>query len=342
MTFFLARLDADTFLVASLWVLDYFVYYPLFLYLLVSLYAWYDAGFPLKDKRKDKPKTFLEWTLRKLERVNFYAFLTMMLLLCFQLFIWVNPDGYYLGGVISLLIILTYLTLSVFVQEWARQGFYLPPIVIATMELLCKAVSAVCVVVAVVAPVNPMFALSIAYCAAMLWQVRHRYALLPFLLLIFIALCAVILVQWMIPSFHPLRSYSHPPFPLTPLILLLFTSPPFTFPSLSPPSSPSPLSLPSLPLSLSSSLSPSIPHLLPLSPLSLPSIPLSPLSLTSSLFRLRRSPSGSPPSAPTHSSTSPPSCCPHMPSTLPPVTLRTRPSNTPSHNTHPLVICILS
>ena len=137
----------------------------------MSLYAWYDAGFPLKEKRKDKPTTFLEWALRKLERVNFYAFLTMMLLLCFQLFVWVNPDGYYLGGVISLLIILTYLTLSVFVQEWARQGFYLPPVVMAMVELICKAVSAVCVVVAVVAPVNPMFALSIAYCAAMLWQV---------------------------------------------------------------------------------------------------------------------------------------------------------------------------
>ena len=180
MTFFLARLDADTFLVASLWVLDYFIYYPLFLYLLVSLYSWYDAGFPLKEKRKDKPTTFLEWMLRKLERVNFYAFLTMMLLLCFQLFVWVNPDGYYLGGVISLLIILTYLTLSVFVQEWARQGFYLPPVVMAMVELICKAVSAVCVVVAVVAPVNPMFALSIAYCAAMLWQVCvSRYVLTP-------------------------------------------------------------------------------------------------------------------------------------------------------------------
>ena len=104
----------------------------------------------------------------------------MMLLLCFQLFVWVNPDGYYLGGVISLLMIFTYLTLSVFVQEWARQGFYLPPVVIAMVELLCKAVMAVCLLVAWVAPVNPMFALSIAYCAAMLWQVRtvthcHRF-----------------------------------------------------------------------------------------------------------------------------------------------------------------------
>ena len=121
-TFFAARLDGDTFIVASLWVLDYFIYYPVFVYLLVAIYSWVDDGCKVGTAPKDRPKTFSDLCGRVVTRTRFYVVLALMALLCFQFFVWVNPDGLYLGGVISLVIILTYLVGQVCMcrQAWTR------------------------------------------------------------------------------------------------------------------------------------------------------------------------------------------------------------------------------
>ena len=120
--YFGATLNGDIGLPASLWILDYFFYFPVFLYLFAEVVKWRDLGFKIEklDKDGDGDVSYVE----AIEYFKMYPVIfIMMVILVWQLFLWINT----LIGNIFLLLFLVSIFAVIFVRDWAVNDFYSSP-----------------------------------------------------------------------------------------------------------------------------------------------------------------------------------------------------------------------
>ena len=107
---------------ASLWLLDYFFYYPMFVFLFVELYKWRDSDWKIEPMDKDGDGKITKWELLMYFKVYPIA-LVMMIILNVQVYGWI---GRFEGLIFTLLLLLCAI-MYFFVRDWATNDFYVSP-----------------------------------------------------------------------------------------------------------------------------------------------------------------------------------------------------------------------
>jgi hypothetical protein len=157
-SFFGAALDGNADTVASLWMLDYLVYYPLFVYLGIQLYKWRDDGWIIEklDKDGDGDVTWKEYV------VYFQAYPVIfagIVLLIFQMYVWV---GVVIGN-IGLLMLLTSMIGYIFARDWATNDFFLSENLTKAGDYVLQFIILVTFLTSLFYPDNPAFPLSVFF-----------------------------------------------------------------------------------------------------------------------------------------------------------------------------------
>lgn len=163
--FFSAALDADIGIEASLWTLDYFFYYPVFVYLLIEGYTWRDQGFIIEklDKDGDGDVTWEEY----LEYFKFYPIIIILFILAvFQAYVWFGS----LIGNLALLLFLSGATFFIFVRDWAQNNFFLSEELTAIADKILTIVLVITGLTSLFFPENPIFPLSVFFFTLLLKQ----------------------------------------------------------------------------------------------------------------------------------------------------------------------------
>jgi hypothetical protein len=156
--FFGAALDGNTDTVASLWMLDYLIYYPLFVYLGVQVYKWRDDGWIIEklDKDGDGDVTWREYV------VYFQAYPIIfagIVLLIFQMYVWV---GVVIGN-IGLLMLLTSMIGYIFARDWATNDFFLSETLTMAGDYVLQFIILITFLTSLFYPDNPAFPLSVFF-----------------------------------------------------------------------------------------------------------------------------------------------------------------------------------
>lgn len=157
-SFWGGALNHDITLPASLWMLDYFFYYPAFLYLLVELYRWRDSDFAVSvlDKDGDNDVSIAEF----LDFFKAYPVLMgMMIILTWQLYLWIN----YLIGNIALIFLLVSGFGYIFVRDWATNDFFLSPEMATLGMYMIYATLIITFGISIFMGSNPTFPLSLFF-----------------------------------------------------------------------------------------------------------------------------------------------------------------------------------
>lgn len=120
---FVVTLKADTGLTGSLWILDYFFYFPVGVYMLVEFYGWVDNNFCIEkiDFGLDRGKMNFVEVLSYFKAHSVIILFTAILI--WEYFVWISD----LVGVIVLLLLLTVIVGYVFVRDWALNDFWMSP-----------------------------------------------------------------------------------------------------------------------------------------------------------------------------------------------------------------------
>jgi hypothetical protein len=156
--FFGAGLHGDIHIKQSLWILDYFFYMPAFLYLMIEGIRWVDDGFVVMalDQDGDNDVTIAEY----LEYFKAYPILlAMMIILIWQLFLWIN----YLVGEVMVILLLAVGIGYIFVRDWAINDHYLSPELQVAGNMLINLIMFLTMCIAVFSSTNPIFALSVFF-----------------------------------------------------------------------------------------------------------------------------------------------------------------------------------
>ena len=157
-SFFAAHEDGNPHHPASLWILDYFVYYPLFLYLIVELYRWRDNNWVIEklDKDGDGSITWREYI------VYFKAYpiiFLMIILLIMELYVWADSTL----GTVCILILLVSMFGYLFARDWATHDFFLSPEFRVLGDTILKAILLITFLVTLFLPTIPLFPLSVFF-----------------------------------------------------------------------------------------------------------------------------------------------------------------------------------
>jgi hypothetical protein len=156
LVYWLNVLEGDIGIAPSLWILDYFFYYPTFLYIFVEFYKWGDDGYKIEalDKDGDGDITIQEY----IEYFKAYPILlVLMLLLNWQFYLWISS---LLGKIFALLLFCTAVG-YLFVRDWAINNFFLSPGFAKLGHFLSQVTMLVSLATALLSSENPSFSLSI-------------------------------------------------------------------------------------------------------------------------------------------------------------------------------------
>lgn len=162
--FFVAYLNADLGNVGSLWTFDYFIYYPLFVYILFEIYRWYDSDFKFTDLdgNHDGKISFKE-ALNYMRATP--VLICGIIMFNWQLYIWVNV---LVGEVVTLLLIIGVVA-YIYFRDWATNDFYLSPELLILGGYAIKLVLFITFCVALFSSMNPIFAISV-FCFTLMFQ----------------------------------------------------------------------------------------------------------------------------------------------------------------------------
>jgi hypothetical protein len=163
--FFAAALDADIGIEASLWTLDWFFYYPVFVYLVIEGYTWRDQGYIIEklDKDGDGDVTWEEY----FEYFKFYPIIVILFILfVFQSYVWFGS----LVGNLALLLFLAAGTFFIFVRDWAQNNFYLSEELTAIADKILTFILVITGLTSLFYPENPVFPLSVFFFTLLLKQ----------------------------------------------------------------------------------------------------------------------------------------------------------------------------
>ncbi len=156
--FFVVGLDADNGLPASLWIMDFFFYFPALVYIVIELLFWIDGNFVIEkiDKDGDGNVTSMEYLM------YFRAYpmlIAMAIILDWQFFFWIGE----LVGTLGVLLLLVLFFSYFFVRDWATNDFYVSPEMRKIGDLIIKLTLFITSLVALFSPQNPIFPLSVVF-----------------------------------------------------------------------------------------------------------------------------------------------------------------------------------
>jgi len=157
--FFVVTLNGFVGQVASLWILDYLIYFPLFSYMIFEVYRWYDLDF------KFVPMEFSEGggggssTLKHiLDYVRATPVLMgMTIILVWQLYIWIDV----LVGEIFTLLFLAGIIAFIYLRDWSSNDYFLSPELIRIGKLSINLTLFITFLVSIFSTSNPIFAISV-------------------------------------------------------------------------------------------------------------------------------------------------------------------------------------
>jgi hypothetical protein len=159
--FFFGELEMDVGLPASMWILDYFLYYPLLVFMIIEFYGWKDGGWKMDvlDKDGDGNITYLEYAMfLKAYPLAFF----MAIVFNFQIYVWVSSTA----GILLTLFLLVGGVVYFFVRDWASNDFYVSPEVVQVGKYLIYLTLFVTGIVVLSADENPIFTITI-FCVTM-------------------------------------------------------------------------------------------------------------------------------------------------------------------------------
>eukprot|EP01038_Epipyxis_sp_PR26KG_P011932 gene11932-15972_t len=142
------------------WILDFFLLYPMVIYVLYEIYKWYDNGFkyiPL-DINNDGKITLLE-IVKFLSSTPFIICLAVLVV--FQLYVWAS----YIGGVVSTLILLVSIFGYYYIRDWTANDFFLSPELKKLGNIMINITIFISFCVAVFRSINPILSISIFFFA---------------------------------------------------------------------------------------------------------------------------------------------------------------------------------
>ena len=156
--FFGAELNGDIGLPGTLWITDFFFYFPAFLYMYLEFYQWREDNYiiiPL-DEDGDGDVTAREY----LEYFKGQPFVfVMMIILNWQFYLWIGI----LFGQICTLALLVGAFGYLFIRDWAINDFFLSPEYTRILGIIVQIILGISLMVAVFSNQNPLFALSVFF-----------------------------------------------------------------------------------------------------------------------------------------------------------------------------------
>eukprot|EP00597_Dinobryon_sp_UTEXLB2267_P013680 CAMPEP_0170107482 /NCGR_PEP_ID=MMETSP0020_2-20130122/5999_1 /TAXON_ID=98059 /ORGANISM="Dinobryon sp., Strain UTEXLB2267" /LENGTH=1426 /DNA_ID=CAMNT_0010332015 /DNA_START=627 /DNA_END=4904 /DNA_ORIENTATION=+ len=166
--FFVITLKADVGVVGTLWLFDYFMYYPLFVYIAFETYRWYDCGFKYQrmDSNNDGKISVMEF-LVFIQSFPFVGF--AVIIFNWQLYVWVST---LCGQTVTLMLLscgLGYL----FVRDWAVNEFYLSPELILAGRVMINLTLLITFCVALFSDSIPLFSSSI-FCFTLAFKIMAK------------------------------------------------------------------------------------------------------------------------------------------------------------------------
>ena len=157
-TFFTTVLNADIGLAASLWILDFFFYYPAAVYIAFELFLWIDNGFYIEKLDKDG-----DGNITPMEYLSYFraypVLIAMAIILNWQYFLWID----YWLGIVCTLILLSIGFSYFFVRDWATNDFYISPEMLNIGNLMILLILFILFCVSLFSETNPVFPLSVFF-----------------------------------------------------------------------------------------------------------------------------------------------------------------------------------
>jgi hypothetical protein len=140
----------------SIWILDFLIYFPLFLYIIFNTMKWFDSGFKLAviDDNEDGQISFRE-ALKFLR--TFPSIMVMLVLLNWQLYLWINLV---VGLLFTLAMIISGIA-YLLIKDWARNNYFLSPELRAFGYIVIYLTIFLSFMIAVFREENPVFPLSV-------------------------------------------------------------------------------------------------------------------------------------------------------------------------------------
>lgn len=140
----------------SIWVLDFLIYFPIFLYIIFNTIKWFDSGFKLAviDANEDGQISFGE-ALKFLQ--TFPSIMVMMVMLNWQLYLWINL-------VVGLLFTLSMIIAGIaylYIKDWARNDYFLSPELRLLANIIINLTIFLSFATAVFRSANPIFPISV-------------------------------------------------------------------------------------------------------------------------------------------------------------------------------------
>ena len=117
--YFAVACKGDIGISSSLWILDYFFYFPIFLYMLIEVIKWRDLGYKIEklDKDGDGDVSYAE----AIEYFKMYpVILILIIILVWQMFLWWSQ----MIGQICLMMFFVTIFAGIFIRDWAVNDFY--------------------------------------------------------------------------------------------------------------------------------------------------------------------------------------------------------------------------
>ena len=154
--FFIVTLNGFVGQVSALWILDYLIYYPLFVYIIFEVYRWYDLGFKFAPLEVGEGGSF---SLRQvLDYVRATPVLVgMLIILLWQLYIWIDA----LVGQIFTLLFLAGMIAFLYLRDWSSNDYFLSPELIRIGKLSINLTLFITFLVSIFSSSNPIFAISV-------------------------------------------------------------------------------------------------------------------------------------------------------------------------------------
>eukprot|EP00606_Chrysophyceae_sp_TOSAG23-5_P000052 GSChrysophyteH2.ASY1.ANO1.1648.1 assembled CDS len=159
-SFFGTTMESDIGLEGTLWITDYFFYYPVFVYMFVEFVKWREMGYVIiaLDQDGDGEVTLKEY----IEYFQAYpAIFVMLIILVWQFYIWIGATL----GKICLIFLFVGCGGYFFVRDWAINDFFLSPELSKVGGYMISLVVYITFFVSLLSEDNPIFTLSVFFLA---------------------------------------------------------------------------------------------------------------------------------------------------------------------------------
>lgn len=172
-SFFASYLNGSIQLVGSLWIMDFFFYFPIITYIVFLTVQWIDNGFhPLVDPtatvkaRASGEGGGMTWAEFVTHLKSFSSLMAAMILLNWHFYTWIN----YIAGICFTLVLLCCGFAYYYLKDWADNDYFLSPELAVLGKYMMLFAMFISFCVALFRPSNPTFAWSVFF---FIWAARY-------------------------------------------------------------------------------------------------------------------------------------------------------------------------